>query len=260
MHVWLVASKEALQSGDPSLPGLSGRHVLFSWGTADVALSAPAASGDFNGDGTADLAVGVPDEDVTALETKFAAGAVSVLYGTPFGGLSPVGNTFWAQDSIAGSDPDGVFESFDRFGSEVAAGDFNGDRFADLAVGVPSEDIRTEGDAGAVNIFYGSFYGLLHAGTQFWHQNTPGVSGVAERLDNFGSALTAGDFNGDGRADLAVGVEKEDLGTVADAGAVNVFYGTVAGLSVTGSGIWRQAGRTAATLPILKLKTISARP
>src|ERR671912_1857643 len=37
-----------------------------------------------------------------------------------------------------------------------AAGDFNGDGFADLAVGAPGEDVGAAGDAGAVNVLYGS--------------------------------------------------------------------------------------------------------
>src|SRR5204863_4709421 len=44
------------------------------------------------------------------------------------------------------------------------------------------------------------------------------------------------DFNGDGFADLAIGVSSEDVGTIADAGAVNVLYGSAAGLQATGAG------------------------
>ena len=36
------------------------------------------------------------------------------------------------------------------------------------------------------------------------------------------------DFNDDGNGDLAVGAPGEDVGATADAGAVNVFYGTAA--------------------------------
>ena len=56
------------------------------------------------------------------------------------------------------------------------------------------------------------------------------------------SALGAvkADFNGDGRSDLAVGVPNENVGTVSDAGAVNVLYGGAAGLSATGNQFWHQ--------------------
>jgi hypothetical protein len=46
-----------------------------------------------------------------------------------------------------------------------------------------------------------------------------------------------GDFNGDGKDDLAIGAPGEDViteaGTITDAGAVNVIYGSSDGLSTT---------------------------
>jgi hypothetical protein len=52
----------------------------------------------------------------------------------------------------------------------------------------------------------------------------------------FGRAITTGDFNGDGYDDLAVSARKEDVGTVADAGAVSVLYGSATGLEADGVG------------------------
>ena len=55
--------------------------------------------------------------------------------------------------------------------------------------------------------------------------------------------LTA-DFNGNGFDDLAVGAPDEDLasgsGTVFDAGAVNVLYGSANGLAAAGDQLWHQ--------------------
>jgi hypothetical protein len=56
------------------------------------------------------------------------------------------------------------------------------------------------------------------------------AGGRPERGDRFGAAIAPGDFDGDGLTDLAVGVPREDLGGRADAGAVNVLYGTRHGL------------------------------
>ena len=65
---------------------------------------------------------------------------------------------------------------------------------------------------------------------QLWTQNDPTVLDQGEEGDEFGLALAAGDFNGDGCSDLAIGVPFEDIdfnGTPrANAGAVNVLYGS----------------------------------
>jgi FG-GAP repeat len=118
--------------------------------------------------------------------------------------------------------------------------DFNGDGFADLAVGVPDEDVGTITNAGAVNVLYGSGTGLSAAGNQLWHQDSGGILDGAEADDIFGWALAAGDFNGDGFADLAVGVPGESVGTISFAGVVNVLYGSGSGLSATGNQLWHQ--------------------
>ena len=77
-------------------------------------------------------------------------------------------------------------------------GDFNGDGFNDLAVGVPGEDVEGISNAGAVNVIYGSRPGLTGAGDQIWHQNQPGVNFGSEEGDSFGTSLASGDFDGDG--------------------------------------------------------------
>jgi hypothetical protein len=46
------------------------------------------------------------------------------------------------------------------------------------------------------------------------------------------SEVTA-DFNGDGFEDKAIGVPYEDIGSIVDAGAVHVIYGSSGGLNAT---------------------------
>jgi disulfide bond formation protein DsbB len=188
---------------------------------------------DFNADGFADLAVGVPGEDVGSVSN---AGGVSVLYGAA-GGLTAAGNQFWTQDSP------GVLEAVeeeDQFGAALAAADFNGDGFADLAVGVPTEDVGDVGDAGAVQVLYGSATGLTTAGNQLWTQDSPGVLDAAEVNDRFGSALAAANFGKSAQADLAMGVPNEGESGVAFAGGVSVLYGATDGLRATGNQFWGQ--------------------
>jgi hypothetical protein len=67
--------------------------------------------------------------------------------------------------------------------------DFDNDGFADLAVGVPTEDVGTVFDAGAVNVLYGGVDGLSGAGSQHFTQDSPELPDTAEDSDLFGAAL-----------------------------------------------------------------------
>jgi len=181
---------------------------------------------DFNDDDFADLAVGAPGEDVGGATS---AGAVNVLFGSA-DGLEPSADVFFQGSGGVG----GALEDDDRFGSAVAAGDFNGDGIFDLAVGAPGETVGTAGGAGAVNVLNGSSGGL-GGGPLFTQSN-------AEAGDEFGSALAAGDFNGDGIFDLAVGAPGEDVGALGNAGAVTVLFGSALGLTTAGSQTLFQGG------------------
>jgi FG-GAP repeat protein len=190
--------------------------------------------GDFNGDGFHDLAVGVPGEKVGTVK----GGAVNVLYGSLFG-LTAAQNQMWYQGAISvGIAIRGTVEASDRFGSALAAGDFNNDGFDDLAIGAPGESVNGQTLAGAVNVIYGSSTGLVASGrniphNQIFHQGV--LIDPAEFFDQFGYSLAAGDFDGDGDDDLAVGVPFETVNDREFAGAVNVIYGTTAGLTEQGN-------------------------
>ena len=189
----------------------------------------------FDGDAYADLAIGVPYDDIG---TDIDAGSVNVVYGAD-DGLTGTADEFWRQNILDGSDS----EDDDKFGKALAVGDFDGDGTYDLAVGAPDEAIGIIERAGAVNVIYGAASGGLdETGNQFWNQDIAGVEGDAEETDRFGSALAAGDFDGDGYDDLAIGVPDEDIGTVVDAGCVQVMYGTASGLTAVGDEIWDQGG------------------
>jgi len=114
----------------------------------------------------------------------------------------------------------------------TVSGDFNGDGYRDLAIGVPFEDVGSIADAGAVNVLYGRSGGLSAWLDQIWDQNSAGVGGAAEAYESFGQSLAGGDFNGDGLDDLAIGVPGQDVDGVLDAGAVDVLYGRIVEIPV----------------------------
>jgi hypothetical protein len=192
------------------------------------------AAANFGKSAQADLAIGSPLENVG---TVVNAGAVNIIYGTSTG-LAAAGNQFWHQNStgITSSAVEG-----DQFGDALAAANFGKTAQADLAIGVPGETVGNGGyGAGAVHVLYGSSTGVSSAGSQFWTQNSSGILDTSEVLDQFGLALSAGNFGRSGEADLAVGVLGESIGGIGSAGAVNVIYGTASGLSSTGNQFWHQ--------------------
>ena len=191
------------------------------------------AAGDFNNDGRDDLAIGAPGEDVGSREN---AGAVHVLYGSA-SGLGAAGDLLLTQNTTGII---GDAEAFDRFGTALAAADFDGDGRDDLAIGAPWDSVAGEAEIGVVNVLYGSAGGITVAGDDFWHQDRPGILGQAEARDWFGDALAAGDFDNDGRADLAIAATGESIAGISDVGSINVLYGTAAGLSGSGDQLWHQ--------------------
>jgi hypothetical protein len=245
------------------LPLCCARSGLSIPRTDRYAFGSTLATGDFDGDGYTDLAAGAPRADVSSDNGyKTDAGAVSVIYGSK-DGLSTVKEPrFLAQNRTVEEDDfswfhggiwtvstryviglEGRAEPDDRFGSSLAVGDFNGNGFDDLAVGVPYEGIwaridhgyaiekQRRDNVGAVNVVFGSPAGLRMDGNQIWHQYGGGVNhdrlpDDAEENDLFGKTLAAGDFTGDGLDDLAVGVPHEDLVGQVDAGIVHVLPGS----------------------------------
>ncbi len=209
-----------------------------------MALAASSASGDFNGDGRDDLAVGVPTEDSGLVADS---GAVHVIYGSSRG----LSATRARRDQLFVQGSGGLkdaAEANDQFGRVLAVGDFNGDGMDDLAISAHLEDVGALAvtDAGIVHVIYGSSAGLRARPArpvQLFHQDTQGILDAVEDSDQFASSLTAGDFDNDQRDDLVVGVPLEDLDQVLgqfDSGLVHVIYGTRTGLAAAGNELFSQ--------------------
>ncbi|MFG3113002.1 FG-GAP-like repeat-containing protein [Streptomyces sp. NPDC048197] len=181
-----------------SVAALTG-GLLVVTAAPSTAASAKFAD-DFNGDGYRDLAVSAPG---TVVGGHDQAGAVVITYGSA-GGLQS-GRTQVVSQSSSGVP--GASEEGDRFGAATAAGDFNNDGYADLAVGAPGEDTTagsgTGENVGAVTVLWGSRTGLS-GGTAL---ETPPVAHPA----GYGQVLASGDFDGDGlHDDVAVGLSGDN--------------------------------------------------
>ena len=187
--------------------------------------------GDFNQDGYSDLVVGVPGDEING---AVGAGSVQVFYGSnACEGLCQDWN------KIIHRDLDGMMDdakSGDNFGTAVITGDFNGDGFDDLAIGVPNDSIiHMDGEvgvekAGTVHIIYGAETGLIVEGNQIFHLDTATAWGSHEYKQAqsgayYGGVLTAGDYNCDGVDDLVISAQYYDWDMVEDAGMVHVIYG-----------------------------------
>jgi hypothetical protein len=190
------------------------------------------ATGDFNKDGFQDFAVGAP-QGLGGSDATIVSGTVTVFMGSANG---PGAGRVLSQADFGAGD-----ETGDLFGSSLATGDFNKDGYADLAIGTPGETIGTV-KAGAAAAYYGSATGL--GKPVFFDQSDTGQTDVAG--DGFGSSMAAGDFNGDGYADVAIGVPSKVI-SGARSGQVEILKGSSTGLSRTSPYIVSQTAVSGAT-------------
>ncbi|WP_103961216.1 FG-GAP and VCBS repeat-containing protein [Nonomuraea solani] len=203
--------------------------VTDQWGAA-------LATGDFDGDGRDELVVGAPADSVK-VDGQGSATVVDVR-----GRRARL---------LTQSTPGikGASEKWDNFGAALATGDFNGDGRSDLAIGVPGEGISANQRAmdygdGTVDVLYGSRGGLRTDRTEAWSQNS--LEGKPRYYDRFGASLAAGDFNGDGKDELAIGVPGEKAVQVL-AGRASGGLTRVGNLLIKGKG--RDFGASVAVLP-----------
>ncbi|MCL7424135.1 FG-GAP and VCBS repeat-containing protein [Streptomyces sp. YS415] len=185
---------------------LTGGLLTLSVSTAHAATPAKYVD-DFNGDGYRDYAA------ASAFDGKFV-----VTYGTATGPGTVTKTFSQATSGVPGTAGDsGGY--VDAFGEDLAPADFNRDGYADLAVGDFTENVDGKVSSGAVTILWGSASGLT------------GTSAVRLKITpsshrGFGKEIEAGDFNGDGKTDLAVadGIE-----------AVRIYRGGFSKTGTTGS-------------------------
>src|SRR5262249_41713163 len=112
----------------------------------------------------------------------------------------------------------------------ASAGDVNGDGLDDLIIGAHREDANGRVDAGAAYVIFGKAGGLSNANlANLAPSDGFRIIGAAAG-DNTGySVSSAGDFNGDGFADILVGAPDADPNGSTRGGSVYVIYGKASG-------------------------------
>jgi len=252
-----VAIYQAGSSGPQLLIKLSGEGPMDKFGYS-------LASGDFNGDGKTDIAIGAPYHNPDS--SLYRQGAVYVYFGPDFGtkialrassankGLARAVATgdingdgiadllisasgkvlgFYGGTSFApaiGSPDVTISSSLSGFGKSIAViGDIDADGYGEIAIGAPNAVITVNSvvnrDTGSVHIIKGGTGIRSITNADTSTEKIVRIDGNA-LFDRFGSSIIpVGDVDGDSKPDFAVGATMADVNANDISGKVYLFKG-----------------------------------
>jgi hypothetical protein len=202
-------------------------HVTIFGAAYDETLTQFGAlvTGDFNGDGIADVAAGAVNSNGPD-GLRHLAGAVYLFYGGSWPKEIDLAKKQKQKDQKQATPPaDAVVygaKAFHQLGYALAAGDVNGDGTDDLIVSAVNADGPNDQrmDSGEVYVLFGKLSGVIDL--------SGGKAGVwiygARTGDFAGSALATGDINGDQIDDIIIGAKYAEDGQ-GSAGAAYVIFG-----------------------------------
>lgn len=202
--------------------GASGLSAEAGWEVSGSIANAwfgssVSSAGDVNGDGYSDVVVGAMRYN----DGEAEEGAAFVYHGSVTG-LSTTAAWMVESNSEGASYGSGV----------AAAGDLNGDGFADIIVAAFSYD-NSEENTGAVFAYLGSDSGLSITEQCM-------IRGGGDLGPIAGCVAGAGDINGDGYSDIVVGCERYSNGQASE-GAALAFCGD--GTRPAETPAWERPGR-----------------
>ncbi len=207
-----------------SLDGTNGFRISGSKQSDYVGYALD--TGDFNGDGISDILIGAWKADSTADNNSGAAFVV-------FGRNTATDGAFAADVNVStltgatGFKINGAAAD-NRAGIDVSsAGDVNGDGIDDMLIGATFADTNGRTDSGAAYVVFGRAVGNASPIDLSTLDGTNGfrLNGQTANQGIGASIAGAGDINGDGVADIMIGVPSSSAGGVSSGGSTYVVFG-----------------------------------
>jgi hypothetical protein len=195
-------------------------HTIIAGTGVGESLGSSLAAGDLNGDGFSDLIINAPAE-LDSLDPNSPDQRIFVFYGAAdFPKSQAMDSSRHADVTISHTRGDTVSNTWKTLDvCNMATGDINGDKYDDLVI---CDDTN--------NVFH-----VLFGNSSRWASaidlktNADMIITPPNYTDLFADngirGLAIGDLNADGIDDLALGISKETVGSLDQAGQVYIVYG-----------------------------------